>query len=553
VPSDPSTPRAPSTWAPTAAAWLGAAGVGALEVVDVGVCGAVAPGPVATVVLVALAAVWPGAVALLVGPAARSLGLTTSQAGALGALAGAALVAPWGGWRWFVVALFAAIALAIRRPIGAIVLAAAPIGLLPSWVGGAAPAVGPSLLIVTVGAARPEPAVWPEAARLGATGAVFEAASSPVAAEGPAVAALLGGQDPWVTGLLFDGDVVPADAPWLPAELAARGYRTAAFAASPPTSSSLGFDRGFTRFDDESGWLVGNHATAAGRLLPLGGGRRRADETVDRARRWIRRQQAPWFAWVHLPDPTWVLAPPPPYDERYADDEPRPPVGDVPPRYDAPTDGARLRADYLGTLAFVDAVVADAIEDLRREGALADAIIVVVGTHGVPLGEDGAWLAPAGVEGDWAVPLVLAGPGVATGVLGAPVETTDLAPTLRELLGFGAAERSWAAAFGDGRLRRSGARGVAWTRDGWAASTRSRHGRAVRGARASWQAVGRGPSDLSDAEAGDDGLAAADQLRVLLEGRASELLRAVEAAPVPARAPAAVESVLRRDGYVRRP
>jgi arylsulfatase A-like enzyme len=101
-----------------------------------------------------------------------------------------------------------------------------------------------------------------------------------------------------------------------------------------------------------------------------------------------------------------------------------------------------LRALYHAEVEWMDELVGRMIDALVYRGLLRRTIFVFTADHGEAFGEHGLFLhGHALIEPLLRVPLIVAGPGIAAGHrVAQPVSLTDLAPTLRELLGEPAAE-----------------------------------------------------------------------------------------------------------------
>jgi choline-sulfatase len=206
------------------------------------------------------------------------------------------------------------------------------------------------------------------------------------------------------------------------------GYKTAAFIGAVVLDSRTlapGLDRGFEYYDNfPSGSSEGKHW---GRV------ERRGADVVHRAETWMDRQTAhqtnhqtgrPRFVWVHLYDPHDPYEPPPPYSQIYKD---------------------RL---YDGEIAYADAALRNLLNYLKRANRYQNALIIVVGDHGEGLGEHGEqthgiFLYDATTH----VPLIVKLPRETTTehtdaaqakLVQAQVETTDILPTVLDLLGIAA-------------------------------------------------------------------------------------------------------------------
>ncbi len=541
----PLHPKPPVSWAwGLFLGWLGAATVGALEVGRLVTAGPVNPGPVAAAAGLLVAVLFPGVLGLATVPLARWL-RPTSDSVVLGAGAGTSglLVAGLGGLVGVVgVGLFVVVAVP-GRVAGRWRVAAWGVGvtawMLAPLVGGPPPADGPSVLLITVADARGdlrESGVDMQAlTELSAGGVSFSHAYAPSASGGASLTAILTGTAPWTSGVMYDGDQV--DEPeTLAADLASRGWRTAAFVQTPLAQSGQGLFTGFQRLDDESSWLVGGEHLALGRLLGIGGDRRGADVTVDRAARWVRRQDRPWFAWVHLDDLRGPLDPPQPYDERY-----HPPGGNGTgaPWLGEHSNPGRVPGLWQGTADWVDHELLTLLRSVPD-----DTIVVWVGTNGVAQGERDVWWLPCGEEADWHVPLTIRAHGVTVGgAVDQPVETALIAATLRDLTGVdGDVEGSLAGTLEGGGVRVSGARSVSRVDEQWIVSVRTRYGRATRGAESRWVAdETETPFDEST-----------NPLRTLAERRAEALLEEVVAAPEVAGPPPHQRAALVDAGFAPR-
>src|SRR5216684_1903879 len=189
-----------------------------------------------------------------------------------------------------------------------------------------------------------------------------------------------------------------------------RGYRTAAFIGAVILDSKAlapGLDRGFEFYD--------NFPAQSETKSRWGRVERRGMEVVQHAETWLNAHPAgPHFVWVHLYDPHDPYEPPPPYSEIYKD---------------------RL---YDGEIAYADSALGHFLAYLKKQGWYDGALIVVVGDHGEGLGEHhedthGIFLYDSTTH----VPLLVKLPnGRAAGKgIDAQVRTTDIVPTILDLLG----------------------------------------------------------------------------------------------------------------------
>ena len=189
-----------------------------------------------------------------------------------------------------------------------------------------------------------------------------------------------------------------------------QNYETAAFIGSvilDSKSLAPGLDRGFHFYDNfpeqmetKSRW---------GRL------ERRGMDVVQRAEKWLKGDRSgPRFVWLHLYDPHDPYEPPSPYSETYK---------------------SQL---YDGEIAYADSALGHFIAYLKANGWYDAALIVIVGDHGEGLGEHqedthGIFLYDTTTH----VPLIVKQPKNedAGRVVEAQVRTTDILPTVLELLG----------------------------------------------------------------------------------------------------------------------
>ena len=144
-------------------------------------------------------------------------------------------------------------------------------------------------------------------------------------------------------------------------------------------------------------------------------------EVVQHAEKWITAHAGgSHFVWVHLYDPHDPYEPPPPYSQTYKDHL------------------------YDGEIAYADSALADFLAYLKKHGRYENSIIVVVGDHGEGLGEHhedthGIFLYDSTTH----VPLIVKLPsrGIAGKVVDAQVRTTDILPTVLDLLHVPAPEK----------------------------------------------------------------------------------------------------------------
>lgn len=283
------------------------------------------------------------------------------------------------------------------------------------------PATGnrPDIVLVTldtvradrIGAYGHKPARTDTIDALAARGLRFAHCYSPLPLTIPAHATMMTGLYPYHHEIRSNGDNVLAEKFTTLAErLRGAGYATAASVAAFVTTRQWGFQQGFDAYFDS---------------MPQGEGRaadrnywhteRDGSTVVDDALAWldVAPRDRPIFLWVHLYDAHYPYQSHPGQDEELA------------------------KRPYDAELAYVDDQVG------RLEAALAgrDVLWALIGDHGESLGAHGershgmyAYDATA------RVPWILAGPGIPAGVVGAPVSSADLSPTLLYAAGLGVPE-----------------------------------------------------------------------------------------------------------------
>ncbi|MFT7518238.1 MAG: arylsulfatase A-like enzyme [Kiritimatiellia bacterium] len=305
-----------------------------------------------------------------------------------------------------------------------------------------------NVLLVTVDNLRHDAIIdggtW---SRLADRGVRFDRALTPTTRSGPAHTALFTGRGPWDDGLRFDGQPVPSS-PTLAEYFQVRGYRTAAFVSSDLVGSILGYNRGFSVYDDDFTWIRGLDRVGVGRVwVTISGAYRPTTRTslhtTQLARQWLRASTQPWFCWVHLHDATGPYLPPVPFDERHGRgldrhlhdprvDRARPHSPEHGTSLDSVQNVDWITARYHGEVAALDAALEPLIEQITQ--SKIPTIIVLVSTHGEGLGEQERWFRHGGTTAhESIVPMVIVAPELSPGTVPWPVELTDLAPTLMEL------------------------------------------------------------------------------------------------------------------------
>lgn len=291
--------------------------------------------------------------------------------------------------------------------------------LLPAAALAAQPSSAPDVFLITIDTLRADHVGCygdssirtPALDRLCREGIRFSRAFTPSPITNTSHASILTGLNPSRHGVTDFGVPLAASHRTLAELLKTKGYHTAAFIGAVILDSNglaPGLDRGFDFYD--------NFPANAPAASHWGRVERRGGDVVRRAQRWLTTHRTgPRFVWVHLYDPHDPYEPPPPFDAQYRG---RP---------------------YDGEIAYADSALGQFLSFLDRNGWYRDALIIVVGDHGEGLGEHqeethGIFLYDSTLH----VPLIVKLPGgqSAGEELGNQVRTTDILPTVLELVGF---------------------------------------------------------------------------------------------------------------------
>ena len=223
----------------------------------------------------------------------------------------------------------------------------------------------------------------------------------------PAHASLFTGLEPGGHGVLDNaGYRLPAGEPTLAELLKGHGYATGGAVSAAVLAGASGIGRGFDLWEDK--------VEARGEVSMLDFVERPGGETAALLATWIRERAAqPFFAFLHTYEPHAPYAAPEPHRSRWSDP------------YDA-------------EVAASDEIVGTFLAELKRLGVYDRAIVVFLSDHGEGLGDHGEqqhgiFLYRESIQ----VPLLIKLPGsaLAGGTVAAPVQLTDLFPTLLGLVG----------------------------------------------------------------------------------------------------------------------
>lgn len=247
-------------------------------------------------------------------------------------------------------------------------------------------------------------AATPHIDLLAAEGVRFERAISPVPLTLPAHASLLTGTTPPFHGVRANATYRLAPQNLTLAEiLAGHGFATGAVVSAFVLDSRFGLDQGFAHYDDSF------EAPIAAGVID----QRRGDEVTRRASAWLAENgRAPFFLFLHYYDPHTPYDAPEPFASEFADDP------------------------YAAEIAYVDYVVGQVIDELKRLELYETTLIVLTADHGEMLGEHGeathGWFV---YESAIRVPLIVRAPGVAPATVVDLAGLIDVVPTVCGLLG----------------------------------------------------------------------------------------------------------------------
>lgn len=312
------------------------------------------------------------------------------------------------------------------------------------WLCGCQPERDPNVLILVVDALRPDHMgcygyalpTSPAMDALARRGVLFEDATSLSSYTRAAVPSIFASVHPGAHGVLNQGKEVEKlsdEYKTLAETLKERGYVTAAFAPNPSLNRAFNFNQGFDLYDDD--FQIGVRGAQEFETA-----RRINERTLG----WLRaNREKPFFAYLHYRDVHAPYVPPPPYDKMF--NRPARPLTDFeyksqPPDLRRPQryrDLGTYLELYDGEIRYTDDHLARFLETLSREGFLEDTVIFLTADHGESFLEHRSWTHGSGLYEELTrVPLLLAFPGEKHKGerVEAPVQTTDIYPTVLELL-----------------------------------------------------------------------------------------------------------------------
>jgi arylsulfatase A-like enzyme len=301
----------------------------------------------------------------------------------------------------------------------------------------------PSVIWIVVDTLRADHLEWygyarptsPSLRSLAAEGSLFTRAYTPAPQTTPAIASMFTGLYPARHGLRSLYQLLHDDNRTAAEIFAGAGYDTAAFVSSfvmVRNFSNLG--QGFALYDD----FVGE------RELFRDNYERKAAATLELAARWAqeRRDERPFFLFVHLIDPHGPYAPPGEFAGRFRSAEAVEVEGAIPAYQQIPgvRDLNRYRDLYDGEIAYADAALGRFLDVLDDRGLLAGSLVVFTADHGESMGEHGLYFRHGDdvFQENVHVPLIVkppAGFGEVTRRVPDVVSHVDLLPTVLEIAG----------------------------------------------------------------------------------------------------------------------
>lgn len=330
----------------------------------------------------------------------------------------------------------------------------------------------PDLLLITIDTLRADHlSSWgysretsPVIDRLAREGVRFDQAQAQWPKTGPSFASMMTATYPKDNGIVRHvGVPVPCEFRMLAEELSALGYQTRAVVANGAVGSEFYFDQGFDEYVET--W---KHEESREGLNWREKRRRdpnRAERVTDLALETARRfdRTRPYFLWVHYLDPHAPYSPPGEHATAFQDDEffdpsrrieidrkkPRREIGaigvkDVVDREDRL---AFYVARYDAEIRYTDEQIGRLLAGLEESGLDRNRVTVLTADHGESLGEHNYYFSHGRLPFQTClrVPLLFYWPeALAPGDDVAPVELTDLAPTLLALAGKELPDGAWA-------------------------------------------------------------------------------------------------------------
>ncbi|MBM4088639.1 MAG: sulfatase [Planctomycetes bacterium] len=331
----------------------------------------------------------------------------------------------------------------------------------------------PNVLLICIDTLRPdhltcygyERRTSPNLDKLAAEGVLFESHISSTSWTLPAHAALFTSLPDSVHGCtdtdkrLDDSFVTLAEA------FAAAGYSTAGFFSGPYLHPAFGLSQGFAHYEDCTSFAGLIDDVPVAQWAEHNGVMQLSHHDVTNPivyaafRKWLaKNRDSNFFTFLHLWDPHFDYAPPPPYDTMFDPDYTGSISGvnylfdqrinaDMPAR-----DLQHLIALYDGEIAWTDHYLGLILRDLEKAGLLDNTIVAITSDHGEEFFEHGSKTHRETLFDEVIrVPLVIRYPAKlpAGSRVRAQTRSIDVAPTLLELVGLPAMENVMGASLLD--------------------------------------------------------------------------------------------------------
>lgn len=279
----------------------------------------------------------------------------------------------------------------------------------------------------------------PNFTALAQQGLMFSSAISHTSWTRPSVVTILTSQYETTHGTTTMEHMLSKAVPYLPEILRSAGYHTAAVSMNGHVAPQWGFGRGFDSFATLN--------TERNELITPPEPRAYVDKLWDKyVAPGIKRDNGPFFLYLHELDPHGPYTPPAPFDTMYPTHYRGQPEVEADhialvrsrlTELDA-EDFAYLESRYRGEVSFVDAILGSLMARLKQEGLADNTVLIVVSDHGEEFGEHGGIGHSVTVyEEMLRVPMFWVWPGhvEASRRVDAPIGLVDFAPTLLSLLG----------------------------------------------------------------------------------------------------------------------
>ncbi len=245
----------------------------------------------------------------------------------------------------------------------------------------------------------------PNIDRFASEGTMFTDCRCQVPQTLPSHLTLMTGTYPNYHGISHNTFRVPEGLTTLAEILVDEGYKTGAVIGAFPLDSNTGFSQGFDSYDCEYTKGVSEDILTE----------RTAEEVWGNSRDWLDdNREDDFFLFIHMYDPHYPYEPPDPYDKKFAENP------------------------YAGEVKYVDDVLGQISDYLRKNKLDDNTLVIILSDHGEALMEHGELEHGYFIyEEVMRVPLIFRCPGLIPDgkVVKGPIGLTDVMPTLLELLG----------------------------------------------------------------------------------------------------------------------